>query len=205
MTNALLEHLYQAWHQGWCYFVAGDESWFFYTTDFERMWLPEGAMPQSRLRMIISTPKVDVSIFWSPIGFPVITAFPPKAKFSVECFCGDTIPKIVKGMPFDLETSPRKLMLHMDNASSHRTRESINCLDRFRIRPIDHPPSSPDMATSDFYLFGKLKEPWAGKNSTQQNNFSRRSGKSLTLSDETSSNQFFPVGAQIESIHLTGR
>jgi hypothetical protein len=63
-----------------------------------------------------------VSIFWSPVGFPVITALPAKTKFSSVDFCETIIPKIVKGMPFDLAESPRKLMLHMDNASPRRAR-----------------------------------------------------------------------------------
>jgi hypothetical protein len=30
-------------------------------------------------------------------------------------------------------------------------------VEKFRIRPIRHLPYSPDLAPSDFYLFGKLK------------------------------------------------
>jgi histone-lysine N-methyltransferase SETMAR len=54
-------------------------------------------------------------------------------------------------------------VLHLDNASSHRARTSVECVKSFRIRPIDHPPYSPDLAPSDFYLFGKLKGTFAGR------------------------------------------
>jgi transposase len=103
-----------------------------------------------------------VSIFWCPVGFPDSTALPPKTKFSSTYFCNNIIPKIVERMPFDLAESPRKLMLRMDNASPHRARGSCKCLKKFRIRPIRHPPYSPDLAPSDFYLFGKLKGAFAG-------------------------------------------
>jgi hypothetical protein len=122
MSEGPVKDLEQARHQRWRYFLTGDESWFLNATDFERMWVPEGQMPQSRPRVIVSTPKVMVSIFWSPVGFAVITALPPKTKFSSAYFCDNIIPEIVEGMPFDLAKSPRKLMLHMDNPSPHRAR-----------------------------------------------------------------------------------
>jgi histone-lysine N-methyltransferase SETMAR len=104
-----------------------------------------------------------VSIFWSSIGFPGITAFLPKTSFSSAYFCDHIIPKIVEALPFDLAQSPRKLMLQMDHASPHPARTSLECLKKFRIRSIDHPPYSPDLAPSDFHLFGKLKGTFAGR------------------------------------------
>jgi hypothetical protein len=135
MASAFLQKLQQDRHHDWRYFLTDGESLFFYATDFERMWLFEGAMPESRLRTIISTPKVMVSIFWCPVGFPVMRALPPKSKLNAEYFCDDMIPKIVKEMPFDLTILLRKLMLQMDSASPHRVRESITRrIDLIRLR-----------------------------------------------------------------------
>jgi hypothetical protein len=120
MSESLLKDLAQAQHQRWRHFLTCDASWLLHATDFERMWVPEGEMPRSRRRVIVSTPKVMVSIFWSPIGFPVITALPSKTKFSSAYFCDNIIPKIVEGMSVDLAESPRRLMLQMDNTSPHR-------------------------------------------------------------------------------------
>jgi transposase len=77
-------------------------------------------------------------------------------------FLCDIIPKIVEGMLFDFAKSPRKLMLHLDNATPHRARATRECLKQFRIRPIRHPLYSSDLAPSDFYLFGELKGAFAG-------------------------------------------
>jgi hypothetical protein len=98
-----------------------------------------------------------VSIFWSPLGFPVTTVLPPRTIFTAASFYGDIIPKIVDGMSFDLANSPRQLILQMDSATPHRAPESITCLKKFRIRQIDHPPCSPNLVPSGFYLFGRLK------------------------------------------------
>jgi histone-lysine N-methyltransferase SETMAR len=112
---------------------------------------------------MISTPKVMVSIFWSPLGFPVITARQSRIKFMTAYLCRDLIPKIVEGMPPDLENSPREFMLHMDNARPHPAQWSITHLNTFRVHPIDHPPYSSDLAPSGFYLFGKLNGVLTGQ------------------------------------------
>lgn len=105
MAEGPLRDLDQARHRGWRYFLTADESWLFYATDFERIWVSEGEMPQSRPRTVTSTPKVMVSIFWSPIGFPLITALPPKTNFSSAYLCGNIIPKIIQALPFDFAQS----------------------------------------------------------------------------------------------------
>jgi hypothetical protein len=81
------------------------------------MSLPDGMIPQFRPRTMISTRKVMVSTFWSPLGFLVTTELRPRTKFTVACFCSDIIPKIIEGIPFDLANSAPQLMLHMDNAT----------------------------------------------------------------------------------------
>jgi hypothetical protein len=95
----------------------GDELRFYDAKDYEQLWLPEEVTPQPRPRTMIPTPKVMVSAFWPPLSFPVITALPPRTKFTAACFCSHIILKIVEGMPFDLANSPRRLMLHMNNAT----------------------------------------------------------------------------------------
>jgi hypothetical protein len=44
----------------------------------------------------------------------------------------------------------------------HTARASLECLNKFRIRPIRYPPYSTDLALSDCYLLGKLKGAFAG-------------------------------------------
>jgi hypothetical protein len=113
--------------------------------------------------MMISTPKVMVSIFWSKLGFSMITVIPPRTKFSALHFCGDIIPRLVERMPFDQAKSARQLMLHMNNATPSESGESIPYLKKFRIRLINHPLYSPELRPSDFSLFEKLKGSLAGQ------------------------------------------
>ena len=54
-----------------------------------------------------------------------------------------------------------------DNARPHTARQTQTLLhDEFHWDAFDHPPNSPDLAPSDFYLFWKMKERLAGNRFT---------------------------------------
>jgi hypothetical protein len=54
------------------------------------------------------------------------------------------------------------LRLHFDNSPYHTPDEVMEEISRFLCRRVPHPPYSLDLAISDFYLFGRLKERLAG-------------------------------------------
>jgi hypothetical protein len=47
--------------------------------------------------------------------------------------------------------------MHLDNALPHNSRKSNECLTEFHVRRVPHPVYSPDLAPSDFFLFGTVK------------------------------------------------
>jgi hypothetical protein len=56
----------------------------------------------------------------------------------------------------------RKLLVHADNAHPHTTKLSTQCFNQNRMKSAPHPPCSPDLAPSDFYLFGYVERCLAG-------------------------------------------
>jgi hypothetical protein len=65
MAQYLFKNHRQTWHQGCRYSLTSNESWFFDPSGCERIWPPEGVIPQSRQRIITSIPKshgVDVLV-----------------------------------------------------------------------------------------------------------------------------------------------
>jgi histone-lysine N-methyltransferase SETMAR len=52
----------------------------------------------------------------------------------------------------------RRLAFHFDNCSVHTGRVSTDWLEEHNILRMPHPPYSPDLASSDFYLFRPAKE-----------------------------------------------
>jgi histone-lysine N-methyltransferase SETMAR len=47
--------------------------------------------------------------------------------------------------------------MHLDNARRHNSKKSNECLAEFRARRVPHPAYSPDLAPSDFFLFGTVE------------------------------------------------
>ena len=51
----------------------------------------------------------------------------------------------------------KKILFHQDNAPSHTSVVAMAKIHELRFELLDHPPYSPDLAPSDFFLFPKLK------------------------------------------------
>jgi hypothetical protein len=52
--------------------------------------------------------------------------------------------------------------LHADNARPHTAKVSTDYVTRNRMKRAPHPPDSPDLASSDFFLFGYVKRKLMG-------------------------------------------
>jgi histone-lysine N-methyltransferase SETMAR len=57
----------------------------------------------------------------------------------------------------------KKIIFHQDNAPAHKSALAMDKLRDLHYVLFAHPPYSPDLATSDFYLFPKLKLLLAGQ------------------------------------------
>jgi len=58
------------------------------------------------------------------------------------------------------------VLYHHDNAPSHTSLKAMVKLDQLRFELVAHPPYSPDLAPSDYYLFPNLKRWLQGKRFT---------------------------------------
>ena len=54
------------------------------------------------------------------------------------------------------------LLLH-DNARPHTAAHTIQTLQKLHFEVLEHPPYSPDLAPSDYHLFGPLKDALRGR------------------------------------------
>jgi transposase len=52
----------------------------------------------------------------------------------------------------------KQLVIHLDNCSVHTSRASTAWLEEHGMRRMPQPPYSPDLVSSDFYLFPSVKE-----------------------------------------------
>ena len=60
------------------------------------------------------------------------------------------------------------LLLH-DNAPAHTARVAQAAIRNCGFEQLSHPPYSPDLAPSDYYLFGHLKKELRGKRFADDN------------------------------------
>jgi histone-lysine N-methyltransferase SETMAR len=155
--------LCRAKHDGWRYFLTGDESWFYFDNYPDHAWVAEGATAPIRPRQTIASPKRMLTVFWSPLGFSLVQILPKGEHFNARYFCENIIAEIDRIRPASTaEDARRKIVLHFDNASPHTAAVSLDFLRSNRMRRAPQAPFSPDLAPSDFYLFGKLKTALMG-------------------------------------------
>jgi histone-lysine N-methyltransferase SETMAR len=148
----------RAWHD----IITLDESWFYLTTEHERIWLPEGANVPDREQPTVQTKKIMLTIAWNPHGFHVIKVLPKGRKFNAEYYAFEILEPLSRWHKAAFKKSKRKLIIHADIARSHTAQRCIQFMKDNKMKKAPHPPYLPDLAPSDFYLFGYIKQCLAG-------------------------------------------
>ena len=96
-------------------------------------------------------------IFWNPNGFLLVDALDDDRVYNADYFINEILGEIISRTEYDGEISNKKLMLHFDNARPHNAKKVTPFLDQNGINIAPHPPYSPDIPPSDFFLFGYIK------------------------------------------------
>jgi histone-lysine N-methyltransferase SETMAR len=148
----------RAWHD----IVTLDESWFYLTTDHESIWLPEGGAVPERERHTIQSKKFMLTIVWNPSGFHLINILAKGCTFNSTHYITEILSPLADWRLTEAGGCKRKLIVHADNARPHVARQTIGFLEQNGMKRGPHPPYSPDLAPSDFYLFGYVKGCLAG-------------------------------------------
>ena len=58
---------------------------------------------------------------------------------------------------------PKGVLILQDNAPSHNSHVALEAIRDCKFKLVDHPPYSPDLASSDYHLFPSLKKAIRGK------------------------------------------
>ena len=152
-AQKLLDHLKNK--KNWPRTYTGDESWFHYDNPIKGKWVFGEDPAPVEVKPSLTPKKRNFTVFFSTSGFKVVEILPNDTTVDANYFC-TIIDKLAVG-------SSGPLFLHMDNAPPHRAKISQNALERHNITKLPHPPYSPDLAPSDFWLFGLLKGELAGR------------------------------------------
>jgi histone-lysine N-methyltransferase SETMAR len=147
--------------------VTGDETWLRNwdpeTKQESMQWKHTDSPAPKKFRTQPSAQKLMATIFWDCEGILLIDYLPPKTTIT-GLYYGNLIRKlrdVIKEKRRG-KVSAGILLLH-DNAPVHKAQVAMAAIRESGFDEIDHPPYSPDLAPSDFFLFPNLKKNLRGR------------------------------------------
>lgn len=144
--------------------VTVDETYVSYKTACNRLdaaeWRPIGSNPPEVPRLSSDKRKLMAIVFWDAEGLVHLEWFKPttqRAGLTSDLYA-DALENMYNSIS---RNNPRKaargLLLLQDNAPCHTGKTARAKLQTLEIETTGHPPYSPDLAPSDYYLFRVLK------------------------------------------------
>jgi histone-lysine N-methyltransferase SETMAR len=100
-----------------------------------------------------------VTIAGNPMGFRLVEVPPKRRGFNAEYYRDNFLTKLIR---LGREAGERYLVSDADNARPHLAQKCGTRCAETGLRPAIHPPYSPDLASSDFFLFGYVKHRLQG-------------------------------------------
>ena len=151
--------------------ITCDECWVYWENECyrrKRSWQGAGDMPVAvPQRTSMTKRKHLATVFWDSKGLLLLDAMPPNQSMNAQYYC-DLLDKL----KIEVQRKRRRLndtgyhrihFLH-DNARPHVAAITRSKLEKLSLTVLPHPPYSPDIAPSDFYLFSPMKTALKGKN-----------------------------------------
>lgn len=151
----------------WSRFVTVDETWVHHYTaeskQASRSWTSRGEKPPTKVNKGFSAGKVMATIFWDQSGILLIDYLE-----TGKAITGAYYVELLNRLREEISTKrpslvDKKILFHQDNAPAHKSFLVMAKLDEYGFDVVNHPPYSPDLAPSDFFLFGNLKNHIAGR------------------------------------------
>jgi histone-lysine N-methyltransferase SETMAR len=155
----LLRRLESAQANDWQRFMTLDEFWFYLWTSHEIVWVQAGQQPPEMVKHMIGDSKMMVTIVWDPQCFHLVDALPKGQKFNANYYIDRILQLLLESRSTGRGPG---LIIHADNARSHTARKTFKFCRENRLEIAPHPPYSPDLALSDFFLFGHVKHALEG-------------------------------------------
>lgn len=142
-------------------FITVDETWVHHytpeTKEQSKQWRKSGEGPPKKAKSTHSAGKVMATVFWDAKGVIHID-YLEKGKTINGGYYAALLDR------FDVELhrkrpglARKKALFHQDNAPAHRSAVAMAKLHELGYELVEHPPYSPDLAASDFFLFPNLK------------------------------------------------
>ena len=148
----------------WMNIFTGDESMFILHYSVKGAWVEYDENPPESEQTKIQTMKIMITVIWGISGICVLDMLPQGMKFNSNYFINNIVNKFASCEAVQrVRTSHRRVWLHLDNCKVHNSNESKESFKANNIHRTPYPPYSPDIAPSDFFLFGYVKDKLRGQ------------------------------------------
>ena len=150
--------------------VTGDETWVHYVTPESKRdsmtWKHLGSPPVTKFKINQSVKKMMATVFWDSRGVILVEFLPCGESVNAVRYCEslEHLREAIRRKRPGLLTSG-VVLLH-DNATPHTSVKTVEWLQKYNWEILEHPAYSPDLAPSDYHLFGPLKRELSGKRFT---------------------------------------
>lgn len=147
--------------------VTCDETWIHYydpeTKQQSMQWQRRGERAPIKFKTQPSAGKIMASIFWDAEGILLIDYLPNKTTVT-GVYYASLIEKLREAILQKRRGLIRRGVLFLqDNAPAHRSQVAMAALANSCFKVLTHPPYSPDLAPSDYFLFPNLKKELKGQ------------------------------------------
>ena len=157
--------------------VTVDESWIHHfdpeTKQATMQWKHAKSPPPKKARVQPSAGKVMMTVFWDEGGV-LLTDYLERGQTITGEYYSNLLIKLRSEIKLKRRGMLTKgvLLLH-DNAPAHSSVAACQTAARCSYQILPHPPYSPDIAPSDFFLFPQLKSTLRGKHFPSDNDVIR--------------------------------
>lgn len=147
-------------------FITMDETWLHHydpeTKQQSMSWKRPSSPTPKKFKTQPSAGKIMGSVFWDSQGLIMIEYLDHGATITGNVYA-EQIKKLRREIIEKRRGKLAKIVLfHQDNAPAHKSAVAMAAIQDAGFEILDHPPYSPDLAPSDFYLFPRLKEHLRG-------------------------------------------
>ena len=149
--------------------ITVDETWVYWENEGtfnNRTWRASGDAPETVPSRNISSRKHLATIFWDSKGVILMEVLPRNQNMTAEKYCqqlDNLVPAIRDKRRRLLGNGFHNIHFLQDNARPHTAALTKEKLNSIGFLVLEHPPYSPDLAPSDFYLFSPLKRYLSGR------------------------------------------
>jgi histone-lysine N-methyltransferase SETMAR len=147
--------------------VTGDETWVHHyqpeSKQASMQWKHKDSPTPTKFKVAPSAGKLMATVFWDMNGVLLVEFQEPGRTVTAASYCSllERLKAAIKNKRPGLLT--RGVILLHDNARPHTAHLTVETINNLGFELLPHPPYSPDLAPSDYHLFGPMKKTLGGQ------------------------------------------